>query len=94
MKTNPRFIEPNLSSNLAYNARFCALAADMGVPAAALAIALVLHQGDNVFAIPGTSKIAHLQELVVGSAIDLQAEDQACIKFVLPMGWADVIALQ
>ncbi len=88
MKDNPRFMEPNLSANLAYNAKFCALAADMGVPAATLAIAWVLHQGDHVLAIPGTRKIAHLEEVVQGGAMTLTAEDIAGIEAVLPIGWA------
>lgn len=88
LKENPRFLEPNLSANLEYNARFCALAADMGVPAASLAIAWVLHQGEQVIAIPGTRSIAHLQELATGGEMDLSAEDIARIESVLPVGWA------
>ena len=85
---NPRFVEPNLSANLAYNAKFCAVAADMGVPAAALAIAWVLHQGEQVLAIPGTRSIDHLKELVQGGEMDLSAEDITRIEDVLPVGWA------
>lgn len=85
---NPRFMEPNLSANLAYNARFCALAADMGVAAASLAIAWVLHQGEEVIAIPGTRSITHLHELVAGGEMDLSDEDIARIHEVLPVGWA------
>jgi aryl-alcohol dehydrogenase-like predicted oxidoreductase len=85
---NPRFIAPNLEANLAYNAQFRALAADMGVTAASLAIAWVLHQGDEVVAIPGTRQIAHLQELAAGGAMDLSAEDISRIEAILPVGWA------
>lgn len=88
LKVNPRFQEPNLSANLAMNARFRALAADMGVPAAALAIAWLTHQGDHVLPIPGTRSIAHLRELAQGAAMDLSAEDLARIDEVLPIGWA------
>ncbi|MCV6592430.1 MAG: aldo/keto reductase [Silicimonas sp.] len=85
---NPRFMEPNLRANLAYNARFRALAADMGVAAATLAIAWVLHRGEHVHAIPGTRKITHLEEVAKGGALDLSAEDLARIEEVLPVGWA------
>ncbi|MEJ6707270.1 MAG: aldo/keto reductase [Amylibacter sp.] len=88
LKPNPRFIEPNLSANLEYNAKFRALAADMSVPAASLAIAWVLHQGDGVIAIPGTRKVTHLQELVTGGIIDLSTEDVTRIEAVMPIGWA------
>jgi len=88
LKENPRFLEPHLSANLAQNAKFRALAADMGVPAASLAIAWVLHQGEEIIAIPGTRHINHLQELATGGAMDLTAEDVARIEKVLPVGWA------
>jgi len=88
LKGNPRFVEPNLSANLQHNAKFRALAADMGLPAATLAIAWVLHQGAHVMAIPGTRHIAHLEELARGGATDLSAEDIARIQEVLPIGWA------
>ena len=85
---NPRFMEPNLSANLAYNAKFRALAADMGVPAATLAIAWVLHQGEEVCAIPGTRNLMHLEEVAKGGGLDLSAEDIARVEEVLPIGWA------
>ncbi|WP_293452051.1 aldo/keto reductase [Planktotalea sp.] len=88
LTNNPRFMEPNISANLAYSAKFCALAADMGVAAATLAIAWVLHQGEEVVAIPGTRHIAHLDEVAKGGALDLSAEDIARIEAVLPVGWA------
>lgn len=88
LKVNPRFQEPNLSANLAINAKWRALAADMGVPAASLAIAWLTHQGDHILPIPGTRNIAHLKELARGGAMDLTAEDLARIEEVLPIGWA------
>ncbi|WP_439143498.1 aldo/keto reductase [Planktotalea sp.] len=88
LANNPRFMEPNLSANLAYNAKFRALAADMGVPAATLAIAWVLHQGEEVCAIPGTRNLMHLEEVAKGGGLDLSAEDIARVEEVLPIGWA------
>ncbi|MEQ6202167.1 aldo/keto reductase [Sulfitobacter sp. HNIBRBA2951] len=85
---NPRFMEPNLSVNLQYNAKFRALAADMGVAAATLAVAWVLHRDDSVIAIPGTRNIDHLKELADGGSLDLTADDIARIEAVLPVGWA------
>ncbi len=88
MKVNPRFQEPNLTANLAYNAKFRALAADMGVPAAALAIAWLTHQGEHVLPIPGTRNVEHLREVAQGGALDLTPEDLDRITTVLPVGWA------
>lgn len=88
MKGNPRFNEPNLSYNLAYNEKFRALAADMGVAAASLAIAWLLHQGDHVIPIPGTRSVDHLKEAVAGAEISLSADDLERIDETLPIGWA------
>ena len=87
LKGNPRFQAPNLAANLAYNARFRALAAEAGEPAAALAIAWVLSRGEQVFAIPGTRSPEHLRDLARGAAITLSASDLARIEAVLPPGW-------
>lgn len=88
LKVNPRFIEPNLSANLAYNAKFRELAADMGIAAATLAIAWLVHQGEQILPIPGTRHVAHLTELAAGGSLDLRKEDIARIEEVLPVGWA------
>lgn len=88
MKINPRFIEPNLGANLAYNAKFRALAADMGVPAATLAVAWVLHRGDHILPIPGTRSVEHLKEVAAAAELSLSQEDIDRIETVLPVGWA------
>ncbi|MCP4306811.1 MAG: aldo/keto reductase [bacterium] len=88
MKGNPRFIDPNLGYNLAYNARFRALAADMGAAAASVAIAWLLHRGDFILPIPGTRKVEHLHELAAGAELKLSREDLERIDEVLPVGWA------
>ncbi|MEC3860317.1 aldo/keto reductase [Mesobacterium sp. TK19101] len=88
MKTNPRFMEPNLTANLEITDGFRVLAADMGVPAAGLAIAWLLHRGDQVIPIPGTRSVAHLKDLMRGTEIALSAEDLEQIERVLPVGWA------
>lgn len=85
---NPRFMEPNYSANIAATDKFRALAADMGEPAAALAIAWTIAQGDHVIPIPGTKNTAHLSELIRGTEIDLTEDDLLRIETVLPIGWA------
>ncbi|MEM7406346.1 MAG: aldo/keto reductase [Pseudomonadota bacterium] len=87
LKGNPRFIEPNISANLEKSAAFQALAADLAIPAAGLAIAWLLHQGDHVLPIPGTRSVARLQELVDGANRTLSAEELTRIEEVLPIGW-------
>lgn len=87
LRANPRFLEPNLAANLALTDRFRALAAGMGEPAAALAIAWCIARGDHVIPIPGTRDPGHFAELVRGTAIALSADDLARIEAVLPVGW-------
>ncbi len=88
VRVNPRFQEPNLSANLAIVGRFQALAAEMGEPAAALAIAWLLTRGAHVLPIPGTRSIAHLREAARGAEMTVSPEDIARIDAVLPVGWA------
>lgn len=85
---NPRFIEPNYSANIKATDPFRAYASELGVSAAALAIAWVLAQGEHVIAIPGTRSTAHFAELVEGWKLTLTAEQIAKIEEILPIGWA------
>ena len=77
LKENPRFQEPNLSENIRLTAAFRDLAADLGISAAGLSIAWLLHQQDNVIPIPGTRSPAHLRELCAGARLALGESDLA-----------------
>ncbi|MCG6901063.1 MAG: aldo/keto reductase [Rhodobacter sp.] len=88
LKNNPRFTQPNYDANIAMTMPFRALAADMGVPAAGLANAWLLAQGDHVIPIPGTRSVTHFQEILQGAAMELTSDDLAAIDAVLPVGWA------
>lgn len=88
LKNNPRFMEPNYSANIAATDRFRDLAAEMGEPTAALAIAWLLSRGEHVLPIPGTKSVSHLKELLRGTELRLSEGDLARIEEVLPVGWA------
>jgi len=88
LKPNPRFQDANLARNVEITAGFRALAADMGLPAAGLAVAWCIAKGDHVIPIPGTRSAVHFAELVAGANADLSAEDVARVEAVLPIGWA------
>lgn len=88
LKANARFIEPNLSRNIAATEPFRALAHDMGTSAAALAMAWLLHQGDHILPIPGTRSTKHLEQLAAGADLKLSATNLADIERALPIGWA------
>ena len=64
----PRFDAENYPRNLELLAGFSGIAGRLGTTPAALAIAWVLAQGEHIVAIPGTTRIEHLDE-------DLTAED-------------------
>lgn len=87
-RNNPRFMAPNYAANIAATDRFRALAAEMGHPAAGLAIAWLIAQGDHILPIPGTKNLTHLAELICGTEISLSADELARIEAVLPVGWA------
>lgn len=88
LRTTPRFEEPNLQANLRQTDGFRRLAAEMGTPAASLAIAWLLARAPHVIPIPGTRSPAHLAELAAGADLRLTEDDLARIEACLPAGWA------
>lgn len=85
---NPRFMQPNYDANIAAVAPFQALAAEIGMSTAGLAIAWVLAQGDHVIPIPGTRSLTHFAQLLEGAERTLTPEELATIARILPVGWA------
>lgn len=83
-RTNPRFSGDNFQKNLDLVAAVGAIAADKGVTAAQLALAWVLAQGEDLVPIPGTRRIATLEQNVVAADIVLTADDLARIEAVFP----------
>ncbi|RHW19233.1 aldo/keto reductase [Sphingomonas gilva] len=69
--TMPRFMGDRLRHNLAVVDRFDALAARLGIAPAQLSLAWLLSRGDHVVPIPGTRRIAHLEENVAAASISL-----------------------
>jgi aryl-alcohol dehydrogenase-like predicted oxidoreductase len=60
----------------------------MGTSAASLAIAWLLHQGEQVIPIPGTRSPEHLRQHCEGASLDLDAAALVAIEEALPVGWA------
>lgn len=85
---NPRFQGDNFQKNLDLVEAVKALAADRGVTAAQLALAWVLAQGDDLVPIPGTRRVATLEQNVAAADLDLTADDLAAIEAVFPRGAA------
>lgn len=85
---NPRFMEPNLSANIAITEPFRGLAKSLGISTAGLAIAWLLHQGDHIIPIPGTRHVSHLKEAIAGANFVITDEVAQEIDRILPIGWA------
>jgi aryl-alcohol dehydrogenase-like predicted oxidoreductase len=73
-RTLPRFQGENFDRNLALVQQVAAIAAELGVTPAQLALAWVLSRGRDVVPIPGTTKVAHLEQNV--GAVDVRLEPE------------------
>ncbi|WP_379654342.1 aldo/keto reductase [Pseudoxanthomonas sp. UC19_8] len=85
---NPRFQGENFARNLALVDKVRALAEVKGVSASQLALAWVLAQGEDLVPIPGTRRIANLEENLGAIDLVLDAADLAAIDAVFPVGAA------
>ena len=87
-RRSPRFQGENFERNLELVDRVAEIAELKGVSASQLALAWVLHQGEDVVPIPGTKRRAYLEENVAASDVELSAEDLERIDEVAPAGAA------
>ncbi|MBS44851.1 MAG: aldo/keto reductase [Nocardioides sp.] len=82
----PRFQGEALETNLALVARVRELADATGCTPGQLALAWVLAQGDDVAPIPGTKRVAYLEENVGAADVELSADDLAALDAAVPVG--------
>src|SRR4051812_19714133 len=87
-RNNPRFQGENFARNLELVAAVKKLAADKGCTAGQLALAWVMAQGDDVVPIPGTKRVAYLEENAGASYVDLSADELARLEEIAPKGAA------
>ena len=71
----PYMSKENLSDNIKVIDQIEALAEEKGVTLAQLSLAWVINQGKDVFPIPGTTKIKHLEENIAAANVRLTNED-------------------
>lgn len=83
-RSNPRFMGDNFQKNLDLVEAVKGIAHDRGVTAAQLALAWVLAQGDHMVPIPGTRRIATLEQNAAAADVTLTAEDIEAIEAVFP----------
>ena len=70
-RSMPRFEPANYAANLKLLPAYQALAAEAGCTAAQLALAWLLHRGENIIPIPGTTSLAHLVEDLAAADVKL-----------------------
>jgi aryl-alcohol dehydrogenase-like predicted oxidoreductase len=87
-RSSPRFQGENFAKNLEVLDQVVAIAERKGVTPSQLALAWVLAQGVDIVPIPGTRRIANLQENVAAVDIKLSDDDIAAIEQVAPAGVA------
>ncbi|BEP15736.1 aldo/keto reductase [Acidothermaceae bacterium B102] len=73
-KTNPRFEGDNFQRNLDSADEVRAMAEEIGVTPAQVALAWVLSKGADVAPIPGTKRVSRVEENVGADAVELTAE--------------------
>jgi aryl-alcohol dehydrogenase-like predicted oxidoreductase len=78
-KSNPRFADGNLDANLVIVEKVESVAAEIGATPAQVALAWLLAQGDDIAPIPGTRRIAALEENVGADAVVLSPEHLAAL---------------
>jgi len=84
----PRFQGENFQKNLDVVARIEEIAREKGVTPSQLALAWVLHRGDDIVPIPGTKHVRYLEENVKALDVELSADDMQRIDEVAPKGVA------
>ncbi|WP_186425466.1 aldo/keto reductase [Cupriavidus metallidurans] len=87
-RTNPRFMGENFARNLQLVDAVRALASEKGCSPAQLALAWVLTRGEHVVPIPGTRRVANLDDNLGALGVTLSAQDLARIDAIFPLGAA------
>jgi aryl-alcohol dehydrogenase-like predicted oxidoreductase len=87
-RMGPRFQGDNFDSNLQLVDRVKAMATEKGCTPGQLALAWLLHQGDDIVPIPGTKRRTYLEQNVGAVDVALSADDLARLDRELPPGSA------
>ena len=85
----PRFTGENLQQNLLLAERVRDLAAQKGITPGQLALAWVLHRGEHTVPIPGTKRVAYLEENLAAAAVSLSEDEVEHIAEVVPPAAGD-----
>lgn len=83
-RTNPRFAEKNFDHNLALAETVTAIAAEADATPAQVAIAWLLSKGDDIAPIPGTKRVARVEENVAADSLELTPDQLATLDAMTP----------
>jgi aryl-alcohol dehydrogenase-like predicted oxidoreductase len=83
-KTNPRFSGENFQSNLRIVREVEAVAAEVGATSAQIALAWLLAQGIDIAPIPGTKRVARVEENTAADRVELSAKQIARLNQLTP----------
>jgi aryl-alcohol dehydrogenase-like predicted oxidoreductase len=85
-KNHPRFQQGNIEQNLRIRKHLEEIAAEKSCTTSQLALAWLLHQGDDIVPIPGTKRVKYLEENAAAVNIRLTQDDLQRIEEVAPAG--------
>ena len=83
-KSNPRFTEGNFERNLRIVDEVEALASEVGVTSAQVALAWLLAQGDDIAPIPGTKRVSRVEENTAADDVELDSDQLARLNALTP----------
>ena len=83
-RISPRMQGENFYKNLSLVEKVKEIAVQKGCTATQLAIAWLLHQGDDIIPIPGTKRISFLEENLKAADITLSADDLQLLRAIMP----------
>ncbi|KQQ75698.1 aldo/keto reductase [Xanthomonas sp. Leaf131] len=83
-KTNPRFAGENFQRNLRIVDEVKAVADEVGATPAQVALAWLLTKGDDIAPIPGTKRVARVEENTAADGIELSAQQIARLDDLTP----------
>jgi len=83
-KTNPRFTGENFHRNLAIVDEVTAIAAEAGATPAQVALAWLLAQGSDIAPIPGTRRVARVEENTAADAVQLSHDQLGRLSNLAP----------
>jgi aryl-alcohol dehydrogenase-like predicted oxidoreductase len=87
-RTNPRFTGENFTRNLAIVDEVRAIGAEIGATPAQTALAWILTKGNDIAPIPGTRRIARVEENLAADQIELTADQIARLDHLTPAAGA------